>query len=219
LPFAAKACFEYFEYVGDEEAAFAMSGCGGECRRAVTLYRRQEFAKALEAVERSRKIARGFSTEQVERAFILAEMPDGPARARAAFEEASADTHSAWQLIPPMILLLLGRTAEAEQAYLRVRREELPPGDDMLLPYLDYNCGRITAGQLLQAAGQARPKLFDAHFAIGLQCLSKGDRAGAREHFKKCVATRVFVAWEWPWVRAFLARMEKDPAWPRRGSR
>jgi serine/threonine protein kinase len=215
LPFAAKACFEYFDYVDDEEAAYTMSGHGSAFRRAVMLYRRQEFAKALEAAERSRAIGRGFSAEAVERAFILAELPDGPARARAACEAAKAEARSVWQLLPPMILLLLGHKDDARQAYLGVRKEELPPWDGgWLFTYLDYNCGRVTADELVQAAGEARPKLCDAYFQIGLWRLADGDRAAAREYFQKCVATRAFVSWEWPWARAFLARMEKDPAWP-----
>jgi serine/threonine protein kinase/tetratricopeptide (TPR) repeat protein len=215
-PFAAKACFEYFEYVGDEDAAYAMSKRGSQFRLAVMLYRRGEFAKALDvAVERSRRRAPGFSSEQIERAFILAELPDGPARALGAFEEAKADARSAWQLTPPMILLLLGKREEARRAYLQVRKEELPPWDDgWLVKYLDYNCGRITAEALLKAAGEARPKVCDAHFLIGLWRLSEGDRAGSRDQLQKCIATRGFVFWEWPWARAFLARMDKDPTWP-----
>jgi serine/threonine protein kinase len=214
LPFAAQACFEYFEYVGDEQAAYAMSGRGNQFRRAVMLYRRGEFAKALDAAgQRSRNRAAG-PTEQIERALILAELPDGPARARIAFEELKADTGS-WQLSPPLILLFLGKTEEARQAFLQVRKEELPDWDDgWWFKFLDYNCGRISADTLLQAAGEARPKVCDAHFVIGLWRLSEGDRLAARDHFQKCVATRAFPGWEWPWVRAFLARMEKDRAWP-----
>jgi serine/threonine protein kinase len=216
IAFAAKACFEYFDYVGDEEAAFAMSAQGSQFRRAIMLYRRQEFAKALEAVERSRNLARGFSTEQVEHAFIVAELPDGVARARAAFSESTLDARSAWQLTPPMILLLLGRTEEARQAYLQVRKDELPPGDQgWLLKYLDYNCGRMNGDTLLGAAGQAPPKVCDAHFIMGLWRLSEGDRFAACEHFRKCAATRAFYSWEWPWARAFLKRLEQDPSWPR----
>ena len=216
IAFAAKACFEYFDYVGDEEAAFAMSAQGSQFRHAIMLYRRQEFAKALEAVERSRKLSRGFSTEQVELAFIVPELPDGVARARAAFSKAKLDARSAWQLTPPMILLLLGRTEEARQAYLQVRKDELPPGDQgWLSKYLDYNCGRMNGDTLLRAAGQARPKVCDAHFIMGLWRLSEGNRFTACEHFRKCAATRAFVSWEWPWARAFLKRLEQDPSWPR----
>jgi hypothetical protein len=214
-PFAAQACFEFFEYVGDEEAAYAMSGQGNRFRRAVMLYRRGEFAKALDAaVERRRSGTFGFA-EQVERGFILAELPDGPARARAAFDEAKADAQGIWQLPLPMILLLLGKTEEARRAFLQVRQEEVIRWNDgWWLKLNDYLCGRITAAELLQAAGQAPSNRSDAHFAIGLWRLSEGDRAGARDQFQKCVATRIFASWHWPWARAFLARMEKDPAWP-----
>ncbi len=214
-PFAAHACFEYFEYVGDEEAAFAMSGRGHKFRRAVMLYRRGDFATALDAaVERSRSRSPGF-TEQIERAIISAELPDGPARARTAFEEAKAEARGAWQFPLPMSLLLLGETKEARRAFLQVRLDDLPSWDDgWLSKCLDYNCGRITGEELLQAAGQARPKVSDAHF-FGLWRLSEGDRAAARDQFQKCVATRVFASWHWPWVRAFLARMEKDQHWPK----
>jgi hypothetical protein len=213
-PFAAKACFEYFEYVGEEEAAFAMSGQANQFRRAVMLYRRGEFAKALEvAVERHRSGAAG-PTEQIERALILAELPDGPARARAAFPEIR-DASRTWPLAPPAIFLFLGKPEEARQAWLQVRKEDVPVWfNTWWLQFWDYTCGRISADQLLQTAGEDRGRLSVAHFVIGLWRLSEGDRIAAQEHFRQCVATREFASWHWPWVRAFLARMEKDPAWP-----
>jgi hypothetical protein len=114
-----------------------------------------------------------------------------------------------------MILLLLGQTAEADRACLEVRKEEMPPWDDgWYIKLLDYNCGRMTGDELLQAAGTARMKPCEAHFIIGLRCLAAGDRGGARDHFMTCAATGAFMYWEWKWARAFLARMEKDPAWP-----
>jgi len=212
-PFTAQACFEYFEYVGDEEAAYAMSGRGSQLRRAVMLYRRGEIAKALDAATECSRTRTLGPTERLERALIVAELPDGFARALTTFEEVKAD--GGWQLTPPMILLFLGKTEEARQAFLQVPQEELPPWDDgWYVKFLDYNCGRITADVLLQAAGQSRPKVSDARFMIGLWRLSEGDRFAARDHFEKSVATRVFNSWEWPWVRAFLARMEQDRAWP-----
>ena len=44
--------------------------------------------------------------------------------------------------------------------------------------------------------------------------LADGDREAARAHFQKSVATDVFLYVEHDWSRAFLARMEADPAWP-----
>jgi tetratricopeptide (TPR) repeat protein len=214
-PFAALACFEFYEYVGDEEAAYAMSGRGNQFRRAVMLYRRGEFGKALEAaLERSRSRTVG-PTERVERGLILPELSDGLARAEGAFEEIKAEPRGSWQVAPPLILLLLGKPEEARQASLQVRREEVPPwGDGWWFTMLDYNCGRITTEQLLQAGGENRVKLGDAYFVIGMWRLASGDRTAAQELFRKCVATRVFSSWHWPWARAFLNRMRKDPAWP-----
>jgi serine/threonine protein kinase/tetratricopeptide (TPR) repeat protein len=215
-PYAAQACFEYFEYVGDEDAAYAMSGRGNPLRHAVMLYRRREFAKALEAaLERSRSRAFGFA-EQVERGFIAVELPDGPARARSVFAEAMAGARSGWQVPLPLIPLLLGKPEEARQGFLQVPREDvLPWHDGWWLKLLDYGCGQITDEALLQVAGQDRTKNSDAHFLIGMWRLSEGDRLTARDHFQKCVATRVFASWHWPWVRAFLKRLEEDPTWPK----
>jgi serine/threonine protein kinase len=214
-PLAATACFEFFEYVGDDEAAYAMSQRGNQLRRAVMLYRRGELARALEAaLERNRSGAAG-PTEQIERGLILSELPDGPARAQAAFEDIRASSIS-WPLAPPALFLFLGKPAEARQAWLRVRKEDIPVWfDGWWLKFWDYTCGRLTSDQLLQTAGQDRGKLSVAHFLIGLWRLSEGDRTAAQEHFRKCVATRVFANWHWPWARAFLKRMDKDPQWPR----
>jgi tetratricopeptide (TPR) repeat protein len=211
-PFVAKALFEYFDYVGEEEVADAVSGRANQFRRAVMPYRRGEFAKALDAAA-ERGQAAG-PTQRIEPGLIVVELPDGPARARAAYEEVRAS--GGWPMSPPVILLLLGKPDEARQAYLQVHKEELPPWNaGWWSSYLDFSCGRITSDQLLQAAGEDRTRLGDAHFLIGMWRLSEGDRAAAREHFRKCVAVRVFDSREWPWVRAFLARMDKDPAWPR----
>jgi hypothetical protein len=220
-PIAAKACFEYFDFVGDEQSAYAISRGDMEFRHVVMLYRRGEFKKALEAAERSVKMGGSFigSFSMVERAFVLAELPDGPERARAVFREASAKVQgpSYAQLGPPTILLLLGPRDEAVAAHLRIREDQVQmPAwwGGWYYKYLDYNCGLISAPELLRAAGTCRPKLCDAHFVIGLHLLADGDRVGACEHLRKCAGTRVFNGWHYMWARAFLKRMEQDPAWP-----
>jgi hypothetical protein len=50
---------------------------------------------------------------------------------------------------------------------------------------------------------------------IGMRRLARGDWSGAREHFRKCDETRVFVYWDHQWARAFLRRLEQDPSWPK----
>src|SRR5262249_41032300 len=118
----------------------------------------------------------------------------------------------------PMILLLLGREAEAMRASLKVRAEPAlgvhPWYRDWYQHYLDYHCGLITEDELIRAAGRCRPKLCEAHFLIGLRHLAEGDRAGAGEHFRKCDQTRVFIYWDHKWAGSCLRRMEQAPAWP-----
>jgi hypothetical protein len=187
-----------------------------EFRLGLMLYRRGEYDQALAATDRAR--ARGHGLPRVERGFILAELPDGPRRATAAFEDAAAeDDPSYFRLFAPSILLLLGRRADAVQAACKLRSDPtvVPPRDrDWYQHRLDYLCDRITDDQLLRAAGACRPKLCEAHFQIGLWHLADGDRAGAREHLRKCDETRVFIYWEHEWGRAFLRRLEKGSTWP-----
>jgi hypothetical protein len=218
---AVRARFDYYTSIGDEPAAYAISQNTDDFRHALMLYGRGEFTKALEATERDLSSGRGHWMDRVQRGFILAELPDGPARARIAYQEAMAHTSHGWQMIPPEILLLLGEQEEAVRAFAQVRKENITPRldawywlDGWPLNHLDYNCGRITADELLKAAGRSPMKLCDAHWEIGLWRLSIGDRAGAQDHWRKCVATRDFENWAWLWARAFLNRMQKDPSWP-----
>jgi hypothetical protein len=216
-PLAALACFYYYESVGDEDAALAMSQRGVAFRLAVMLYRRHESSKALEAADRNNKLAAGYPLYDVERAFILADLPDGARRAQAAFQEAKAHAYSIWQVAPPLILLLLGNTQEAIRASRKIRESQpdLPARfRDRYERYLDYAGDMITADALLQAARASRMSRCEADFVIGMRRLSEGDRSGAKEFFQKCVATRVFIYWEYLWARAFLKRMNEDPAWP-----
>jgi serine/threonine protein kinase len=215
-PLAALACFYYYGSVGDEDAALAMSQRGVEFRRAVMLYRNHEFGKALEAADRNKKLTGQYYFD-VERGFILAELPDGPRRAQAAFQEAKAHAYSDWQGAPSMILLLLGREHEAVRASREIQEskpELSAPFRDWHNKYLDYFADLITADTLLQAARLSRMKQCEANFAIALRRLAEGDRAGAKEFFQKCVATRVFIFGDYLWAGAFLKRMTEDPTWP-----
>jgi serine/threonine protein kinase len=218
---AARACFDYYAYVDDEPAAYAMSQNADDFRHALMLYGRGKFTEALKATERNLSGGRGNWMDRVQRGFILAELPDGPARARIAYQEAMAHTSVGWQMIPPMILLLLGEKEAAVRAYTQLRKDVIKTRHDdwdwldgWSLKDLDYNCGLITAEELLNAAGRSPMKLCDAHWEIGLWRLSTGDGAGAQDHWRKCVATRDFENWAWLWARVFLARMQKDPSWP-----
>jgi hypothetical protein len=54
-----------------------------------------------------------------------------------------------------------------------------------------------------------------AHYYVAMTKLAEGDRKGAQEHFDKVIKTRAFLwgPYDMSWV--FLARLAKDPTWPR----
>jgi hypothetical protein len=184
------------------------------------LYRRGDYTKALEAAERARARDMGIMA-RIEPGFILPELSNGPQRALAFFRDSAARRAPGFDLLgAPLILLLLGREPEAIAASREVRRDllaQVPPWyKGWYHRYLDYQCDRISAAEYLKAAGTCRPKLSEAHFLIGLRHLARGDRDGARKHFRMCKETRVFDSWENLWARAFLERLDKDTSWPRR---
>jgi hypothetical protein len=214
---AIKACFWYYDYVGDEPAALAVNRGEHEYRHALLLYRGRRFPQALATAERA--TARGHRMAWVERGFILAEMPDGQKRALAAYDEATARLKDygtgAESLGAPMILLFLGHKQQAQRAYREISPDLVPPWHNRwYFSLLDYNCGRKSATELIEASGGARPLLSEAHLSIGLHCLADGDREGAREHFRQCAQTRAFIYWDYYWARAFLDRLDNDPTWP-----
>jgi len=215
----------YFRYVGDDRAALeelrvvteeSPSPIADYCY-ALTFYRLGQFQDALNALARE---APGNSAPADEvRGYITAELPDGP-------ERALKDFHALWQrdqspldaLNLQTVLRLLGRRVEAVKACLKLREQSaaLPPWRSRWYnQLLEYNCDLLPDNALLNAAGSSKLNQCEAHFSIGMTKLAEGDRRSAREHFRQAIATRVFDHEDYDWSRAFLARMEKDPIWPR----
>jgi len=69
--------------------------------------------------------------------------------------------------------------------------------------------------QLPTAVKDSKSHDCNARFFIAMSLLADGDRAGAREHFTKCVATGCLGFDASDWSRTFLARMNQEPRWPR----
>jgi hypothetical protein len=191
---------------------------GMEFRHVCMLYRRGDYHQALEAADRA--VARGYSLAGAERDFVLAELDKDVARAGAAVEQAiDHPEESRFSTFGAMCaLFFLGKTQAATQLSAKIRQQ--PAGvpqwrGDWYRNQLQYVGGRITEDDLLKVAASARQWLCEAHFLIGLRHLSEGDRVGARKHFQNCSDTRVFIYWDYIWARAFLARLEKDPTWPK----
>jgi tetratricopeptide (TPR) repeat protein len=89
-----------------------------------------------------------------------------------------------------LLRLRIGRREEAGimlDQYLLHRKD----GDHWSLKSLQFALGRLTEQMYLEYAGMTDPKhACDAGFVMGTMRLLRGDRAGAREMFEKCVLTR-----------------------------
>ena len=225
-PIALKVSFWFFDYINDDDAALETSGHGTEFRHVCVRYRRGDYAGALVAAERA--AGQGFGLARLERGFVLAELDNDISRALAAYQNAAdvPDESRYFRVCQPLLLLFLGQKQKAIQAARQIRKEpdavpfwhEYETGQrtqNWYCQYLDYLSDRMSEEDFLQAARASRTKRCEAHFVIALKHLCEGDRSGAREHFEKCVETRVFIFWDWIWARAFLKRVQQDPTWPR----
>jgi hypothetical protein len=225
LPVASMARLWYFRETIDDDAAMAESlnrVRGGirmspldELILATELYQHGQFQPALEALDRIRARGGGDACYEVCRCYVLVQLPDGPARALKAYRGlAQSNMYGLYYATIPQ---LLGRRAEARAGYLAYREQgaRLPTRPAWINRLVDYNLGLIQEDALLTAAGSSRQNQCEAYFFIGLARLADGDRDGAKEQFRRSVATHVFHFLDHVWSRAFLARIEQDPAWPR----
>jgi hypothetical protein len=79
---------------------------------------------------------------------------------------------------------------------------------------LDYRCGDISEAEFLKVGEGSTWLRSEAHYEIAITRLAEGDRVGAREHFLKATQDRLIMRYTCDWSRSFLARLDKDPAWP-----
>lgn len=224
LPVAVVARIFYFRETGDHAAALKEalnrrdSGVRlspfDEMVLANELYINGRFADAVEVFDRS--IARGGDTYlmQILRCYALAELPNGPARALAAVPETKPA--SPFAIYEATILQLLGRRTEAVAAYRALHHRILraPSRIEWTVRLLEFGSGELSADKLLAAAGSSRNHQCEANFLIGMALLSRGDRNGARNHFRKAVDTHVVWYVDHTWSLAFLSRLDADPTWP-----
>ena len=79
---------------------------------------------------------------------------------------------------------------------------------------LAFNCGELTADELLAAAGRSKWDQCEACFFVALSELADGRREAAAGHFRDASSQHCngFLAQDWS--DAFLTRMKSDPMWP-----
>jgi hypothetical protein len=223
LPSSAFALWLYFEESGDSGKALDIArrshDQSGSALAAfycvVSLYQQGRFAEALKLLDQRRQPDVG---GDVLRLFLLAELPDGPRLALDEYQKfEKAYSQEGWQMrAKSEVLLFLGRKEQA-LASLRTVRSPLAISQDWREFYeamRQFDRGQLSDAAYLAKAGTSRWKQFHVHYQIGLFRLAEGDRAGARDHFQKAVATRAVWIYPWAWSRMFLRRLEKDPNWP-----
>jgi tetratricopeptide (TPR) repeat protein len=219
--------YRYQEYIGENEKAFQsvrlathkVKGPWPATYYALGLYRRGKLDEALNVLDRLEPGDVGAFQETL-RMFILADLPGGDQRAMQVYASAVGRYRGTTPLFLNALLYRLGRKADAVAAYSRLRLPKALAGarGGSYGQLLRYNCGRMTAEELLGAAKDSQYHQCNAHFFIAMSLLADGDRAGARRHFQQCVRTRCFDFDACDWSRAFLDRMNQDPLWPRFGS-
>jgi tetratricopeptide (TPR) repeat protein len=102
-------------------------------------------------------------------------------------------------------LMLLGKKKEALGQVASIS----------FLPVGKYLSGDMTEADFLKSMGKYRLTSCTAHYLVGQVRLTNGDRAGAREHFQKALDTKFYANIQYPYARAYLARMKRDPEWPK----
>ena len=230
FPRGGRARLFYFDRIGDDEAIRAeflrnKDGPGAvAARRAYfhVLYRRGDFLQALELLKDYPKTG-GEMMYHVMRAFVLANLPDGEKRARAAYLQAleagkGGRRGARGDLYPPIVLCFLGKTKEAAAFYLPISKAGVDLVGDKarwIQKLVDYQAGVCSAKDLLIVAGDSQWRLCEGHFFIGINLLGRGKRREAREHFIKSIDTRVVWFLEHEWSRSLLARMDADATWPK----
>jgi serine/threonine protein kinase/Tfp pilus assembly protein PilF len=206
---------DYFERIGDrdralkelEEASRRPETSDLVTNYALALYERGKDDNALSVL--NARLTPDNTAGQMLRIILWAEQPDvGPDKAYERYRkwlaerEANGREPSLYQALP---LLLLGRKKEATD-FADVFFKD-PPGTA---------AARFEAeAKAVQNTGKGRRELFNAHMRGGLTRLSDGDRAGAKVYFQKALDTKVSGHNAYPYLRAFLARMDRDEKWPR----
>ena len=116
--------------------------------------------------------------------------------------------------LPFEVFSLLGQPhAAARYSREYVKQLGPQPGDTPFGDAVRAYVWGDTTPEALQAAARSRPEQLNAHYLIGLQRLSLGDRSGAVEHFA-AVEEAGFILSTPYWPHLLLKRLRDDPAWP-----
>jgi lipoprotein NlpI len=117
-----------------------------------------------------------------------------------------------WRLYIWLARVRLGEAKEASEALRSSFLGEPIPGA-WPGPAAAFLLGELDEAGLFKAAEKGEPKIaagqrMAAHYHAGFRRLVAGDVAGAKEQFRKCVATRLFQHMELAWAQDELRALE-----------
>jgi tetratricopeptide (TPR) repeat protein len=216
----------YFEHVGKEDAALELlkdASAREETKELVTqyalaLYRKNQVKEALDVLDKSRQPEN--MTGQVLRIMLMAEEPNiGRAKAYdsylklAARRERETGSKFTYPGAAAALLFLGMRQKAAEFVRDGDRAAGLDMGRDPLVKYLEGG----SEEEYMKSGWGGRFTVVN-HYLAGLVHLSKGNREGARDHFKKAIDTHFYSHVVYPYARVFLERLQdeklKGEKWP-----
>src|SRR5262249_22773256 len=183
---------------------------------AMTLYRKGQIEKALDALDRSRQPEN--TAVQELRLYLIAERY-GRDKAYEEYQKVIRQTSENGQLVRrgyASFPLFLGKRDEAAEAF-RMAAASSGMAFAYLLSqtaaYLARDKSMSEADYLKGARDNAA--LHGYELMVGLARLSDGDRAGAREHLEKMLATDQYYRFTYQLGRTLLERLKNDPTWPK----
>jgi tetratricopeptide (TPR) repeat protein len=213
----------YFNHVGRDADALALARRAAQASTspicttclAEALYHKGDTAEALQALDGRR---RHDHCGDILRILLLAERnPRDLQPARTAWNETVRHAPEMLRFQVIQWQRLLGPPADTVKVARDLRAEvgDKPYfQDDKAKAFVTFCCGDGTEGDYLKSAEDSKWEQCEAHFYIALARLGDGDRAGAKDHFRKALDSRLGMFWEYDWSRLLLHRMESDPAWP-----
>ena len=218
----------FYRACGDQDAASSAIRRVGRMPGSYGLFlaadciQRYDVAKAAQEFDTATRHADKASSsyERLARAHVLSGLPDGAQRVRDLVEKVLDDN-------PPGLTLrhalsafcLVASPAEIQQRAgkaFKVIAEEANIsgglyGDAACVTYL---AGKIEESEFLERASKHGYAKANAHYTIGMLRLAAGERQEAYNHFTQCVATNTVGSFDYELAKAYLARMDAEPAWP-----
>lgn len=228
LPLASRALVNYARHFGNEPKlleyarswAEKSTGPSAAHHYAIALYRAGRLEEAAEvlAKENGVRLDGGWF-----RAVVLAELGHNDiGELLKPLELFLSERKPTSHMLSPEqgcrhALVTFGKREEAAKAYAKVLGSVQPTDyfEPMEEPVMKYGAEQLSDRELISVCKDlGRWAKCEAHLAVGLSRLSKGDRKAALEHLKRLESFAVYDDVLFEVGCAFIKRLEEDSTWP-----